>query len=106
MPACGLIEDDPKEEDNISLLPTAPSFPLEVFPESIRNIIEVLNEYENYDIDFTAASFFTVVASVLGYAWSVRFMTGWVTRPIIFIVLVGSPNCGKIPPFGRVGDSF
>lgn len=98
MPACGLIEDDPEEEDNISLLPTAPSFPLEVFPESIRNIIEALNEYENYDIDFTAASFFTVFASVLGNAWSVRFMTGWVTRPIIFIVLVGSPSCGKTPP--------
>lgn len=98
MPACGLIEDDPEEEDNISLLPTAPSFPLEVFPESIRNIIEALNEYENYNIDFTAASFFTVFASVLGNAWSVRFMTGWVTRPIIFIVLVGSPSCGKTPP--------
>ncbi len=98
MPACGLIEDDPEEEDNISLLPTAPSFPLEVFPESIRNIIEALNEYENYDIDFTAASFFTVFASVLGNAWSVRFMTGWVTRSIIFMVLVGSPSCGKTPP--------
>ncbi len=98
IPACGLIEDDPEEEDNISLLPTAPSFPLEVFPESIRNIIEALNEYENYDIDFTAASFFTVFASVLGNAWSVRFMTGWVTRPIIFMVLIGSPSCGKTPP--------
>lgn len=99
IPACGLIEDDPVvEEETVDLLPTAPSFPLEVFPEAIRNIIEALNEYENYNIDFTAASFFTVFASVLGNAWSVRFMTGWVTRPIIFIVLVGSPSCGKTPP--------
>lgn len=98
IPACGLIEDDPEVEDSISLLPTAPSFPLEVFPDSIRNIIEALNEYENYNKDFTAASFFTVFASVLGNAWSVRFMTGWVTRPIIFIVLVGFPSCGKTPP--------
>lgn len=98
IPACGLIEDDSEVEDSISLLPTAPSFPLEVFPDSIRNIIEALNEYENYNKDFTAASFFTVFASVLGNAWSVRFMTGWVTRPIIFMVLVGSPSCGKTPP--------
>ena len=25
-------------------------------------------------------------------------MTGWVSRPILYIVLVGSPSCGKTPP--------
>ena len=25
-------------------------------------------------------------------------MTGWVSRPIIYMVLVGSPSCGKTPP--------
>lgn len=101
-PGCGLIEDDdsPKfgydnsendcEEDT--------SFPLEVFPEEIRYIIEALEKYENFNIDFTAASFLTVFASAMGNTWSVRFMTGWVTRPIIFMVLVGSPSCGKTPP--------
>ncbi|MEJ5562718.1 hypothetical protein WH355_24305, partial [Salmonella enterica subsp. enterica] len=34
----------------------------------------------------------------MGNTWSVRFMTGWVSRPIIYMVLVGSPSCGKTPP--------
>lgn len=101
-PGCGLIEDDdsPRFKDNNTDKDCNDdiSFPLEIFPEEIRNIIEAFEEYENFNVDFTAASFFTVFASVLGNTWSVRFMTGWVTRPIIFMVLVGSPSCGKTPP--------
>lgn len=75
-----------------------PSFPLVVFPEAIRNIVESLCRYENYNADFTAASFLTVFAAVMGNAWSARFMTGWVSRPIIYTVLVGPPSCGKTHP--------
>lgn len=97
-PACGLIEDDYVEigEDMVRL--NAPSFPLEIFPESIRNIIVALEKYENYNVDFTAASFFTVFASAMGNTWSVRFRASWISRPIIYIVLIGSPSCGKTPP--------
>jgi len=94
-----LVEEDNIYDTNNSARPTAaPSFPLDIFPETIRNIIESLNEYENYNIDFTAASFLTVFAAAMGNTWSVRFMTGWVSRPIIYMVLVGSPSCGKTPP--------
>lgn len=100
---CGLYEDD-----DTSLFGTSQSvnkdaavdysFPLEIFPKAIRDIIEALEEYENYNIDFTSASFLTVFAAAMGNTWSVRFMTGWVSRPIIYMVLVGSPSCGKTPP--------
>lgn len=100
---CGLYEDD-----DTSLLGASQSvnknaavdysFPLEIFPKAIRDIIEALEEYENYNIDFTSASFLTVFAAAMGNTWSVRFMTGWISRPIIYIVLVGSPSCGKTPP--------
>ena len=97
IPACGLIEDDPEEfEEDLSS--DSPAFPLEVFPDAIRNIIEALEEYENFNVDFTAASFLTVFAAAMGNTWSVRFMTGWIDRPIIYMVLVGSPSCGKTPP--------
>ena len=98
IPACGLIEDDPEEFEEEDLLSVAPSFPLEVFPEGIRNIVEAFEEYENFNVDFTAASFLTVFAAAMGNTWSVRFMTGWIDRPIIYMVLVGSPSCGKTPP--------
>ena len=97
IPSCGLHED----EWHDSIEPgeaSASSFPLEVFPTAIRHIIESLHEYENFHPDFTAASFLTVFAAAMGNTWSVRFMTGWVSRPIIYMVLVGSPSCGKTPP--------
>ena len=74
------------------------SFPLVVFPKSIRTIIESLHQYENYQLDFTAAAFLTVFAAAMGNTWSARFMTGWISRPIVYVVLVGPPSCGKTPP--------
>lgn len=96
---CGLIEEDSIYfTSDSSKTAETPSFPLEIFPKAIRDIIEALEEYENYNVDFTAASFITVFAAAMGNTWSVRFMTGWVSRPIIYMVLVGSPSCGKTPP--------
>ena len=96
---CGLIEEDSIAFTSDSgKTAETPSFPLEIFPKAIRDIIEALEEYENYNVDFTAASFLTVFAAAMGNTWSVRFMTGWVSRPIIYMVLVGSPSCGKTPP--------
>lgn len=96
---CGLIEVDSIAFTSDSGKTTeTPSFPLEIFPKAIRDIIEALEEYENYNVDFTAASFLTVFAAAMGNTWSVRFMTGWISRPIIYMVLVGSPSCGKTPP--------
>lgn len=96
---CGLIEEDKISDPTSLSKPVAtPSFPLEIFPRAIRGIVEALNRYENYNFDFTAASFLTVFAAAMGNTWSVRFMTGWVSRPIIYMVLVGSPSCGKTPP--------
>ena len=74
------------------------TFPIGIFPNSIRNIVESLQRYENYQVDFTAAAFLTVFAAAMGNTWSARFMTGWVSRPIIYMVLVGPPSCGKTPP--------
>ncbi|WP_290209843.1 DUF3987 domain-containing protein [Bacteroides acidifaciens] len=96
---CGLIEEDSIAFTSDSGKTTeTPSFPLEIFPKAIRDIIEALEEYENYNVDFTSGSFLTVFAAAMGNTWSVRFMTGWISRPIIYMVLVGSPSCGKTPP--------
>lgn len=100
---CGLYEDDDTSLFGASQSVNKDaavdySFPLEIFPKAIRDIIEALDKYENYNVDFTAASFLTVFAAAMGNTWSVRFMTGWVSRPIIYMVLVGSPSCGKTPP--------
>ena len=64
---CGLIEEDSIAFTSDSGKTTeTPSFPLEIFPKAIRDIIEALEEYENYNIDFTSASFLMVFASAMG----------------------------------------
>ena len=51
-------------------------FPLGIFPASVRHIVESLQKYEYYQVDFTAVSFFTAFAAAMGNTWSARFMTG------------------------------
>lgn len=50
---CGLIEEDSIAFTSDSGKTTeTPSFPLEIFPKAIRDIIEALEEYENYLFGF------------------------------------------------------
>lgn len=74
------------------------SFPLSVFPPAIRNIVKALVEYERFNPDFIAAAMFTTFAAAMGSRWKVRFSTTWIESPILYVVLIGSPSCGKTPP--------
>lgn len=96
IPDCGLIEDDVPPKDT-SPKPI-PQFPLSVFPPPIRRIAEALIEHEHFNPDFTAAAMFTTFAAAMGSRWRVRFSTTWVELPILYVVLVGPPSCGKTPP--------
>ena len=62
---------------------------LGIFPAPVRYIVESLQKYEHYQMDFTAVSFFTAFAAAMGNTWLACFMTGWVSRPILYVVLVG-----------------
>ena len=41
-------------------------FPLGIFPVPVRHIVESLQKYEHYQVDFTAVSFFTAFAAAMG----------------------------------------
>lgn len=96
-PACGLHEDEPVIPQS-KPKKEVPSFPLNVFPMAIRNIVDALVEYEHFNVNFIAASMFTTFAAAMGNRWAVRFSTTWVERPIMYVALVGYPSCGKTPP--------
>lgn len=96
IPDCGLIEDDISSKG--TLPKSIPQFPLNVFPPPINRIVEALVEYEHFNLDFTAAAMFTTFAAAMGSRWRVRFSTTWVELPILYVVLVGPPSCGKTPP--------
>ena len=75
-----------------------PSFPISVFPEKIQRIVLALHREEGLNLDYLCASMFTVLAAAMGNQWTCHFKSTWHDFPIIFLVLIGPPSCGKTPP--------
>ena len=75
-----------------------PSFPVSVFPEKIQRIVQALHREEGLNLDYLCASMFTVLAAAMGNQWTCHFKSTWHDSPIIFLVLIGPPSCGKTPP--------
>ena len=75
-----------------------PSFPISVFPEKIQRIVLALHREEGLNLDYLCASMFTVLAAAMGNQWTCHFKSTWQDSPIIFLVLIGPPSCGKTPP--------
>lgn len=75
-----------------------PSFPVSVFPEKIQRIVLALHQEEGLNLDYLCASMFTVLAAAMGNLWTCHFKSTWHDSPIIFLVLIGPPSCGKTPP--------
>ncbi|MBF1610135.1 MAG: DUF3987 domain-containing protein [Prevotella sp.] len=74
------------------------SFPLEIFPQQIQNIILTYLRHEGFNSDFLCGSFFTVFAASMGNLYEARFTTTMRVSPIIYVVLIGPPSSGKTPP--------
>lgn len=84
--------------------PTAPdaTFPVDAFPKKIAEIAESFVENEGFNMDFLCASMLTVFATAMGNLWEVRFSATFHLSPIIYMVIIGPPSCGKTPPLRQV----
>jgi len=78
--------------------PTSLSFPIEVFPLEIQEIISSYLQSEGFNHDFLCASMFTVFASAMGNLWEAKFTSTMRVSPILYMVLIGPPSSGKTPP--------
>ena len=74
------------------------SFPIDIFPEKLQRIARILHDDEGLNLDYLCASMVTVLAAAMGNQWMCQFTTTWRMSPIIFMVLIGQPSCGKTPP--------
>ena len=83
-----------------------PSFPIDVFPEKIQRIAQALHQDEGLNLDYLCASMFTVLAAAMGNRWLCHFKSTWQDPPIIFLVLIGPPSCGKTPPLKQAVKPF
>lgn len=77
------------------------SFPIDVFPNKIRNIILNMYEYLAFPIDYTACSMMTAISTCIGNTHILHFKAGWDIKCIIYMALVGRPGANKSHPLKR-----
>ena len=74
------------------------NIPLDVFPAKLQDMVLALARQENYSIEYTMASLVAAASTAIGNAVNIRIRGGWVSSPILYIILVGRPGMGKTPP--------
>lgn len=72
--------------------------PLDMFPAKLQDMVLALARQENYSIEYTMASLTAAASAAIGNAVNIRIRGGWVSSPILYLILVGRPGMGKTPP--------
>lgn len=72
--------------------------PLDAFPAKLQDMVLALARQENYSIEYTMASLIAAASTAIGNAVNIRIRGGWVSSPILYMILVGRPGMGKTPP--------
>lgn len=72
--------------------------PLDVFPAKLQDMVLTLARQENYSIEYTMASLIAAASTAIGNAIGIRIRGGWISSPILYMILVGRPGMGKTPP--------
>jgi hypothetical protein len=74
------------------------TFPLEVFPKPIQDIIMATYESLNFPIDYTASAILFAASVAIGNTHKVEIKKGWTENTVIYIALVGPPGVNKSHP--------
>ena len=74
------------------------NIPLDVFPAKLQDMVLALARQENYSIEYTIASLIAAASTAIGNAFNIRIRGGWISSPILYMILVGRPGIGKTPP--------
>ena len=72
--------------------------PLNAFPAKIQDMVLALARQENYSIEYMMASLLAAVSTAFGIAVNIRIRGGWISNPVLYMILVGRPGMGKTPP--------
>jgi len=73
-------------------------FPVEAFPEPIREIIAATNESLNFPIDFIGASILYAVSVSIGNTHRAEIMRGYEQNAVLYLAIVGRPGTNKTHP--------
>ena len=75
-----------------------PPFPVEVFPDGVRKIIQMAHEFMNFPTDYIGSSLIVAAGAAIGNSIQVQVMGNWVEKPVIYMALVGEPGTNKSAP--------
>ena len=73
-------------------------FPVEVFPQVVREIIRDTNKCLNFTVDHIAASLLFVASIAVGNSVIVEIKNEWMDKAILYVALVGKPGTNKTAP--------
>ena len=74
------------------------SFPVEVFPKPIQEIITETNKALNYPIDFIGASILYAISVSIGNSHRVEIMKGYEQNAVLYLAIVGRAGTNKSHP--------
>lgn len=70
-------------------------FPIDVLPSFYKQLIIDLKMTLGYQYDYTGASLFFVISTVIGNKIKLKYKTGWIEGSNVYQILVGKPGDGK-----------
>lgn len=100
------FEADPKPFQ-VQLTPV-PIFPLEIFPERVRNYLSLVAEQYSQAPDYAATAFITAVCGLVGRSihLQMRAADSWKEAANCWSILVGAPSSKKSPILRRIFNLF
>ena len=93
------VESEVPEDDRLV-------FPVHVFPEPFKTLIEATQEALNYQADYTGTSLLVAVSTAMGNTARIQVKKNWLQVPIIYAGLVGRSGVSKTHPLKWCLDVF
>ncbi len=89
-------QEQSSEPDNA--LPRVDPFPLDVFPEPMREIVNATHLYLQYPIDYMCAGILYATSLGIANTHKIEVKRGWIENAVLYIALVGKPGVNKSHP--------
>ena len=77
-------------------------FPIEIFPESVRNYIKICNKTLNNSIDYMGCSLLFLTSIIIGNSTLLEIKKGWKESANIWLALIGKAGVGKTPSISSI----
>jgi hypothetical protein len=84
------------------VIPDPESFPLDIFPKGIQDLIHELKEGADYYEDFVSVSIMTAYAACNGNKVKLRVKNSWIAPTVFWFIALGAPGTKKTHPIKAI----